>query len=192
MPKYDHDYLEEDNEFYPAPSFPMTLKMKDEFKAFLFDCSKEELVEHAHQFLSIENDIVKQLQDWSTLSDCRNLANRMKIDHNFNSPNLQEWVKFLIQIATKAERMLSIDKKAMSSLASNDPGAYAQALLFRRAFCFDRYSVGDFTKNHLRDELSFSASDHALWLLYVERFPDNPLPQKIERVTAAPPTHPLE
>jgi hypothetical protein len=192
MPKYDHNYLEEDNETYPAPSFPMTLKMKDEFKAFLFDCSKEELVEHVHQFLSIENDIVKQLQDWSTLSDCRNLANRMKIDHNFNSPNLQEWVKFLIQIATKAERMLSIDKKAMSSLASNDPGAYAQALLFRRAFCFDRYSVGDFTKNHLRDELSFSASDHALWLLYVERFPDNPLPQKIERVTAAPPTHPLE
>ncbi|MDH5939989.1 hypothetical protein L8R84_28490, partial [Vibrio splendidus] len=117
MPKYDHDYLEEDNEFYPAPSFPMTLKMKDEFKAFLFDCSKEELVEHAHQFLSIENDIVKQLQDWSSLSDCRNLANCMKIDHNFNSPNLQEWVKFLIQIATKAERMLSIDKKAMSSLA---------------------------------------------------------------------------
>ena len=192
MPKYDPDYLEADNEFYPPPSFPMTLKMQDEFKAFLLDCPKEELVEHAHQFLNIENDLVKQLQEWSSLSDCRNLANRMKIDHNFNSPNPQEWVKFLIQIATKAERMLSIDKKAMGSLASNDPGAYAQALLFRRAFCFDGYSVGDFTKNHLRDELSFSASDHALWLLYVERFPDNPLPQKIERVTAAPPTHPLE
>ena len=54
MPKYDHNYLEEDNEFYPAPSFPMTLKMKDEFKAFLFDCSKEELVEHVHQFLSLD------------------------------------------------------------------------------------------------------------------------------------------
>lgn len=192
MPKHDHDYLEEDHECYPISSFPMNLKMQDEFKAFLLDCPQEKLVEYVNQFVSIENDIVKQLQDWSMQSDYQGLASCMKIDHNFNSVNLQDWIKFLIHIATKAEKVLSIDKQAMSYLSKYDPGAYAQALLFRRACCFESDSVGNFTDNALRYNLSRECEDHALWFLYVEKFPKNPLLRKLGRVTSTPPIHPLD
>ncbi len=193
MSDYVQDYSQEGRKTHPIiPLCPLNLKMQKDYKELLDNCSQDELALYAGQFMGIENAIVEQLQELSRQVDCDHLSTQLQISHHLDSDRLQDWVGFLVQIALKADKILSIDKQAMSSLAKYDPGSYAQALLYRRAYCFERDAVGHFTDNELKDNLSKNCKDHALWYLYVEKFPKNPLLRKLGRVTSAPPIHPLE
>lgn len=188
-----HGYSQEEGRSYPIiPLCPLTLKIQKDYKELLSHCSQDELALYAGQFMSIEKSIVEQLQELSRNVDFNSLSTQLQISHDSDSNKLQDWVGFLIQIALKADKVLSIDKQAMSYLSKYDPGAYAQALLYRRACCFENDSVGNFTDNALRYNLSRECEDHALWFLYVEKFPKNPLLRKLGRVTSTPPNHPLE
>ncbi|WP_214656478.1 hypothetical protein, partial [Vibrio anguillarum] len=59
--------------------------------------------------MSIEKSIVEQLQELSRNVDFNSLSTQLQISHDSDSNKLQDWVGFLIQIALKADKVLSID-----------------------------------------------------------------------------------
>ncbi len=172
------------------PSFPLCVfneNIQERYDELLMNTSKENLIEYVNKRMEIENAITRQLQCWAKKSNYHHLSNRLQLPHDLNSGDILIWLDFIIQIAMKAERILGIDDKAMTHLSKDDPGAYAQALLYRRAYCLKDDAIGDFTDNHLRKWLSDEYSDHAPWLLYVERYSVTPIISRLERVTSIPP-----
>ncbi|WP_337165328.1 hypothetical protein [Vibrio fluvialis] len=191
----EDDYFSDDeNEEYRVPTFPLTSfnsQMLEDYKEHVANNPSHVLADYVHQYLKQENAIARKLQDWAHKSHYLNLAERMNISPNLNSGDPLDWLDFLIKIATKAEKILEIDHRAMQELSKNDPGAYAQSLLYRRAWCNKGEDVGDFHENHLRSYLSPKSSetvdDHIAWYLYIESRPLQPISQDIKRITSTPP-----
>lgn len=154
------------------PTHDFDLSADDEIECSISEIEfidKQELTLLAQNFIALR---LKAEQATRQISgdDRHFITNYLKLgvskEKQLNRTFLGE-IDYLVNIAKHFAAMINTDKKAMASLALDDPGAYAKMLSYRRKYTKPDEALGDYNKNLLSDFLTSKKQtfnkDHEHW-----------------------------
>lgn len=180
-------YSEDENDHYRIPDYQLVSMNKSAIRELLINTierSQDDKDETLEKLIINENAISRMIQDWLGDSYLQPFLNSLHLSYNENeSHDIFVWVKLLIDIARRAERIMDLDKKASRYLMYVDPGAYSLNLLARQKFKHSSDYVGDYCKNYLKvatGNKKILSKEYQDWFMFVETHSQ---PDNLKRVT---------
>ena len=149
----------------------------DYFNDKISGMTKDNLIVELIQTIDESCALKAKIIDWWKRSNLDILTSDLKIEYNTDTRDIVEWLYLLERVATEAEKAISVDKLAMSRLASVDPGAYAQVVISRRQFRRPKDPESFLFKSDLAKfanqqvlGTTLVVDDHKSWHHYVEGY----------------------